>query len=269
MYAGTVAFALAASVLLASPIAVARYFYVALPPLLLAISIVAAKLLGVRAIACGCAALIAVGLYGQAVFVVAGYSQLNNEPIDYLEAVAHTYDNDGEPTVISSNIMCAGTYAVMCDDVPQTFIAPDTGIGRAYRVYAPVMSFAAHVEEVLSAPGDLLWCLMKTMRRKTTYTRSRRLQMTSWRPVHLRWLREGRSIVRTSGTTIRLPCLSACNDTWLWPRLQPCSPPFSVGNAEALHVGRGAVDSRTGRRANAAAYRVRMVVEYWEKVSGR
>lgn len=156
VYAGTVAFALAASVLLASPIAVARYFYVALPPLLLAISIVAAKLLGVRAIACGCASLIAVGLYGQAVFVAAGYSQLNNEPIDYLEAVAHTYDNDGEPTVISSNILCAGTYAVMCNDVPQTFIAPDTGIGRAYRVYAPVMSFAAHVEEALSASGRFI-----------------------------------------------------------------------------------------------------------------
>lgn len=45
---------------------------------------------------------------------------------------------------------------MMCDDVPQTFIAPDTGIGRAYRAYAPVMSFAAHVEEVLSASGRFI-----------------------------------------------------------------------------------------------------------------
>lgn len=156
VYAGTVGIAVTASLAMGSLIAVARYFYVALPALLLAIAIATSALLTRRITAVALACVVLVGLCNQALLLVSGYNPANQAPIDELDRVwAEGAPMDGDatadrPLVLSSNTLAAGTLAITNPDIPQVFIADGSGQSPAFEaVYAPTLTFVSSADTAL------------------------------------------------------------------------------------------------------------------------
>ena len=143
VYFGVFAISWTASMVMNSMILYYRYLFVAIGPLLFAcaavLSHVHAKPLvtGVVVVTLACSTV------NQVLLVHDDYSPENNVPIDqFRETVDQVANSHGgqSPLIVSTDIGYMGVTAVMCPDIPQTYMDWQKGNwDRAYMAYSPTL----------------------------------------------------------------------------------------------------------------------------------
>lgn len=153
VYLGVLAIGWAASVAMGSLILYYRYLVVAIGPLMLACALLLARVRSRALVGGACALLLAVAVVNQSLLVIDDYDPRNEVPIDALEdAVAQVSaaQGGGEVLVVSTDIGYMGVTAVMCPDIPQTYMDWQPGNwGRGYLAYAPTMESEKSWELIL------------------------------------------------------------------------------------------------------------------------
>lgn len=160
VYLGTVAIAWIASFAMDSFIVYYRYLFVAIGPLLLAVSIGLAHLRRSFFRLAPLVLVFALSLMSQCLLCSDNYSDQNKVPLERFAQTAHELGVDrGEtPLVVSSDIGVMGVTSVEFPDIAQTYLDWQKGNwSLSYEAYAPTMASVKSWEQMLDGyEGDFI-----------------------------------------------------------------------------------------------------------------
>lgn len=144
VYLGVFAIALTASCVMNSLILYYRYLFIAIGPLLLAISLLLTRVNSRALAAAVCALVLGVSVVNQALLVYDDYSPQNQEPLQQFEQQAEelaAQQGGAYPLIVSSDIGIEGVMAVEFRTIPQTYMDWQKGNwGLAYESYGPTLT---------------------------------------------------------------------------------------------------------------------------------
>ncbi len=146
VYLGAAALAFVLSDLMHSNILYYRYLFVSIGPLILAVSLLLARVKS-RVLTGGvCAILLSVSVVNQALLVHDNYSPENRVPLERLAEMAPEAE-----LIVSSDIGFQGVAAVTYPSIPQTYMDWQKGNwGLAYESYAPTLTSKKSWELILN-----------------------------------------------------------------------------------------------------------------------
>lgn len=143
VYFGVFAISWTSSMVMNSMILYYRYLFVAIGPLLFAVSAVLSHVHTKPLVAGVVAVTLAASVANQALLIRDDYDPANNVPIEqFRETVDSVSQQIGgqKPLVVSTDIGYMGVTACMCEDVPQTYMDWQKGNwDRAYMAYSPTL----------------------------------------------------------------------------------------------------------------------------------
>ena len=143
VYFGVFAISWTASMAMNSMILYYRYLFVAIGPLLFACAAVLSHVQAKPLVASVVAVTLACSIVNQVLLVHDDYDPANNVPVDqFRETVNQVADSHGgqSPLIVSTDIGYMGVTAVMCPDIPQTYMDWQKGNwDRAYMAYSPTL----------------------------------------------------------------------------------------------------------------------------------
>lgn len=144
VYFGVFAISWTASMVMNSMILYYRYLFVAIGPLLFACAAVFSHVQAKPLVAGVVTVTLACSVANQALLVHDDYDPANNVPVDqFRETVNEVANSHGgqSPLIVSTDIGYMGVTAVMCPDIPQTYMDWQKGNwDRAYMAYSPTLT---------------------------------------------------------------------------------------------------------------------------------
>lgn len=157
VYVAVLVIAWTASKVMGSNILYYRYMFVAIGPLLFAVSVALSHVRS-RVLVCGvCASLLGISLVSQALNVADDYSEANDGPITALERTVgdlsgqrEAAGQEGDALVVSSDIGVQGVAAVELPQISEVYMDWQSGNwGTAYEAYAPTLTSKKSWEDIL------------------------------------------------------------------------------------------------------------------------